>query len=164
MPSIFLLLFFTAHLSLWKPLWLKLENEILPVQQLNHGSVYQLKLCDEDVRDPSSLAHQFMVAHVLHVSPNRIFFCFTSFNTPVVRPTQAAAHWLGLKQVANPNKHRVKESSEQTEISTQHDTIGLRTAGTPVLLTSQGVHQGCVCICVCMCGLMHILVCTSMSG
>lgn len=70
-----------------------------------------------------------------------------------------AAYRFKWKQVANPNKHHVKESSKQTEISAQHDTIGQKTTGALVLLTSQGVHRGWWGVCMCVCGHMHRLIC-----
>lgn len=68
-----------------------------------------------------------------------------------------AAYRFKWKQVANPNKHHVKEPSKQTRISAQHDTIGQKTTGALVLLTSQGVQRRKWGVRVCR--HMHTLIC-----
>lgn len=62
-------------------------------------------------------------AYVLYVRPD---WCSLPTATPLLSqpPFSCTAYRFKWKQVANPNKHRVKESSKQTEISAQHDTIG----------------------------------------
>lgn len=62
-------------------------------------------------------------------------------------------YWFKWKQVANPNKHHVKESSKQTEISAQHDTMGQENhRGTGARsLTGGPQRSGGVYVCVDTC-------------
>lgn len=81
-----------------------------------------------------------------------------------------AAYRFKWKQVANPNKHHVKESSEQTEISAQHDTIGQKnrrghwcswphrgsTEATEVYACVDSYVHGCTYEWLIMCGLVSL--------
>lgn len=91
-----------------------------------------------------------------HVSLVRPDWCSLLTAAPLIRPSllfPCTVYWFKWKQVANPNKHHVKESSKQTEISAQHDTMGQenhRGTGAPGV-TGGPLGSGEVYVCVDTC-------------
>lgn len=120
----------------------------------SNGTFFNLEPCLGRIEQ-----HSAPSTHVPHVRPNR---CSLLTSALLIRPPllfPCAVYWFKWKQVANPNKHHVKESSKQTEISAQHDTMGQenhRGTGAPgVAGGPQGSGEVYVCVDTCIHSFVH---------